>query len=192
MLSKMVLLAGLTAFTAAPAMALNWVSYSDLYGAKEYAVTDLSYTWHQAEAFAQSQGGHLVAINDQAENDWLVSTFGGNELLWIGLTDQDLEGSFLWTNGDPFVYDNWNGGEPNDATQEEWAHINWGGPGGWNDWESGADYANAAQGNMSFQNDSFPIRAVIERQVVPEPGTWLGAVGVIGIVGLAMRRRLRS
>lgn len=185
---KMVLTV-LAASVAAPAMALTWVSYTDINGPKEYAVTDDWYTWHAAEAFAQSQGGHLVAINDADENDWIVSTFGGNELFWIGLTDQEQEGTFLWTNGDPFTYDNWNGGEPNDATEEEWVHINWGGPGGWNDFESGADYPNPAQGNISFQNDSFPTRGIIERQVVPEPGTWLGAVGVFGIVGWILKRR---
>ena len=187
-------LAVLAAVSAVPltAGALSWVTYNDINGPKQYAVTDIRYTWHEAEVFAQSQGGHLVAINDAAENDWIVSTFGGNELFWIGFTDQDQEGSWLWTNGDPVSYTHWNGGEPNDVTDEEWAHINWGGPGGWNDWESGANYVNAAQGNTSFQNDSYPTRAIIERQVVPEPGTWLGAAGVLGIVGLAIRRRCQS
>jgi hypothetical protein len=173
--------------------ALTWIPYSDVNGSKEYAVTDLAYTWHDAEAFAVSQGAHLVSINDGAENAWLVATFGGSELFWIGLTDELSEGVFKWTNGDPFTYSNWNPGEPNDATEEEWAHINWAVPGGWNDFESGADYVNPAQGNTSFQNDSFPQRGLLERPLqsppngtsVPEAASSaaLLALGVAGIIG---------
>ena len=187
------IIAGLAVSTSVPALGLTWISYTDAIGPKEYAVTDDWYTWHDAEAFAQSQNAHLVAINDAAENAWLTGTFGGGELFWIGLTDQDQEGTFLWTNGDPFTYDNWGLGEPNDATEEEWTIINWGGPGEWNDFESGADYVNAAQGNTSFQKDSFPMRGIIERQVVvPEPGTLVAAVGVAGIAAMTVRRRIRG
>jgi hypothetical protein len=33
--------------------------------------------------------------------------------LWIGLTDQSDEGSFLWVSGDPSTYRNWSPIEPN-------------------------------------------------------------------------------
>jgi len=170
--------------------ALTWIAYEDIYGPKEYAVTDTWYTWHEAHAYALSIGVDLVAINDAAENAWLATTFSG-ELLWTGGTDQASEGVWVWTNGDPWGYENWPGGEPNDATEEEWLHFNWGGPGGWNDFESGADYVNAAQGNTSFQNDSFPQRAILERTaVVPEASTWVGMMGLSSIAAaLAYRRR---
>ena len=47
--------------------------------------------WFDAEAEAESWGGHLVTINDPAENQWLVATFGANQEFWIGLTDWGSE-----------------------------------------------------------------------------------------------------
>jgi hypothetical protein len=72
-------------------------------------------TWHGAQAQAQSLGGNLVTINDQAEQDWIEDNFGGQNL-WIGLTDSEIygktEGDFEWTSGEEFSYTNWKPGEP--------------------------------------------------------------------------------
>ncbi len=189
-MNRKFLLAIAAAASSMSTQALTWIAYDDSLGSKEYAVTDVAYTWHDALAYAGTVSANLVAINDAAENTWLGTTFAG-ELLWTGGTDEASEGTWVWSNGDPWSYANWNGGEPNDATEEEWLHFNWGGPGGWNDWESGADYVNAAQGNTSFQNDSTPLRAILERRapVIPETSTWIGAVGVVALVAGAMRRR---
>ncbi|MFM6578530.1 MAG: lectin-like protein [Dolichospermum sp.] len=43
-----------------------------------YLLTNFG-TWEQAQAEAQSLGGNLVTINSQEEQDFLVSTFGGNQ-----------------------------------------------------------------------------------------------------------------
>ena len=66
-------------------------------------------------AYANSLGGHLVAIDGAAEQYQLIAMFGGTEYLWIGLTDQQVEGVFLWTNGDPVNDTNWQVGEPNNV-----------------------------------------------------------------------------
>ncbi|MDZ7669260.1 MAG: hypothetical protein U5Q16_07490 [Gammaproteobacteria bacterium] len=44
-------------------------------------------TWLDAEADAQLWGGHLVAINDADERNWLTETFG-TSLYSIGLSDE--------------------------------------------------------------------------------------------------------
>ena len=92
-------------------------------------------TWQQGQSQAQSLGGNLVTINDQAEQDWLVTTFGG-EQLWIGFTDEVTEGQFKWVSGETSTYTNWYPNEPNNAGNEDYVGMNFGGAGKWNDYGS--------------------------------------------------------
>ena len=59
-----------------------------------------------AKEEAASQGAHLVTINDEAEAKWLLGLFG-NYLYWIGLSDAEKEGEWVWQNGEPLTYTNW-------------------------------------------------------------------------------------
>ncbi|BBH40871.1 hypothetical protein myaer102_34570 [Microcystis viridis NIES-102] len=92
-------------------------------------------TWTDAQVQAQAMGGNLVTINDAAENQFLVNAFGGNELFWIGFTDAVQEGNWQWINGEPVTYTNWASGEPNNSGNEDYASLNWGGIGRWNDYK---------------------------------------------------------
>ena len=47
--------------------------------------------WVEAEAYAVSLGGHLVTINNAAEDAWLVATFGTE--YFIGFNDRAVEGA---------------------------------------------------------------------------------------------------
>ena len=66
-------------------------------------------TWSGAEARAIALGGHLVTINDAAENAWVWLTFApyGGGPLWIGLSDAAQEGTFVWASNEPATYFNW-------------------------------------------------------------------------------------
>ena len=82
-------------------------------------------TREEAETRAKAQGAYLVAINDAAEQHWLLEVFGQKSLLndeteqawhlktfrreshWIGLTDKTKEGNLYWDNGEPLTYTNW-------------------------------------------------------------------------------------
>ena len=55
---------------------------------------------------AAAEGAYLVAINDKAEQEWLLGLFG-NDLYWIGLSDAEKEGEWVWQNGEPVTYTNW-------------------------------------------------------------------------------------
>lgn len=153
-----------------------------------YALTSGPLTWHEAEAEAVSYGGHLVAVNDAAENAWLVATFGADRM-WIGFNDEASEGSFVWSNGDPVTYTNWGAGEPNDITHEDWTVMNWYADGGWNDWEAGADYIDGT-GFLHAMNDSYPVYGIMEKACVPDGGLTLGMFGAATGLLLALRRRL--
>ena len=78
-----------------------------------YGLTQSAKTWNAADAEAKSLGGHLVTINDLAEQTWVRDTFRSSNL-WMGLNDVAQEGVWKWANGDtPVGYTNWAPGEPN-------------------------------------------------------------------------------
>ena len=102
--------------------------------------------WTEAEAAAVRLGGHLVTVNDAAENDWLLSAFsnfgGQPRALWTGLTDAAREGVFTWSSGEPLAYSNWETGQPDDGggiyPHENyvmiWPSAGPRSPGSWNDY----------------------------------------------------------
>jgi Ca2+-binding RTX toxin-like protein len=80
-------------------------------------------TWTASEAEAKKLGGHLVTVNNQAEEDFVFNNFhtvnGTARNLWIGLNDMENEGDFVWASGAPVTYTNWYAGEPNNANGVE-------------------------------------------------------------------------
>ena len=127
--------------------------------------------WTAAEAQAVTLGGHLVTINDAAENAWLAASFTTVDEAWIGFTDQTTEGAFVWVSGEAVTYTNWNGGEPNNSGNE--------------------DYAEIYLGNSAFRptwNDYTGTTALFGIvEVVPAPAS----LPLIGLTGLCLQRRRR-
>ena len=85
-------------------------------------------TWEMSEAAAQERlGAHLVTINDAVENDFIrnnVLNFDGNDRNgWLGLTDRDSEGNYVWVNNEPVGYTKWAPGEPNGGASENYAGM---------------------------------------------------------------------
>jgi Ca2+-binding RTX toxin-like protein len=75
-------------------------------------------TWEEAEANAQALGGHLVTINDGAENEWLWAQFrlSATDGIWLGATDKHREGEWEWADGTPWSFSNWESAQPDNAT----------------------------------------------------------------------------
>lgn len=99
-------------------------------------------TWQESETEAVALGGHLATVRNQAEEDWIVRTFGkygGHQhLLWIGLSDTQKKFHFSWAGGESLSYTCWAQGEPNNAGRgEDFVAIyypNHSQGGKWNDW----------------------------------------------------------
>ncbi|XP_078378069.1 uncharacterized protein LOC144661244 [Oculina patagonica] len=96
--------------------------------------TDLQ-PWTAARYKCQNQGGNLVSITSQQEQDFITFHYqrksAGN--IWIGLNDRALERGFSWSDGSPVTYLNWLPGEPNDKTGLENCIEMWPPSRGWND-----------------------------------------------------------
>uniref|UniRef100_I3MWG4 Fc epsilon receptor II n=1 Tax=Ictidomys tridecemlineatus TaxID=43179 RepID=I3MWG4_ICTTR len=87
--------------------------------------------WVQARFTCDDLEGRLVSIHSQEEQDFLTKR-ANKRGSWIGLRDLDLEGEFIWMDGSPLDYSNWNLGEPNNGDQGEDCVMMLG-SGKWND-----------------------------------------------------------
>jgi hypothetical protein len=70
-----------------------------------------------AAAACQSQGGYLVTIHSQQENE-VVATMAGSRLpIWIGMSRPTdgagcLKADYRWVTGEPSLFDGWEDTEP--------------------------------------------------------------------------------
>ncbi|MBN2270279.1 MAG: hypothetical protein JXN61_06680 [Sedimentisphaerales bacterium] len=168
------------------------------YAGHQYALTitgNSGYlSWLAAEQEAVSVGGHLVTVNDAAENEWLAATFdstyapaGASSMLnaaWIGLeyggtgSGYDLN-NWQWVSGDDSSYRATRYGS---ATWGPHMYLHCGS----HPW-SGTWNLNSLHDNSA----TYHFRGIIEFDpaTVPLPGAvLLGAIGLTG-AGWRLRRR---
>jgi hypothetical protein len=67
-----------------------------------------------AQAGCAAQGAHL-AILRSAEDDQIARALAGTLNVFIGLSDLELEGTFVWADGSAPTYTAWDMLEPNDG-----------------------------------------------------------------------------
>jgi large repetitive protein len=101
-----------------------------------YYISNASATWSAANTAAASAGGYLASINSSSENSFVLNAvttaLGSFSPYWIGLGDAVAEGTFVWSNGDPVTYTNWNSGQPDNSGNEDCVQV-WTAAGTWND-----------------------------------------------------------
>jgi hypothetical protein len=120
------------------------ISDSKEIGFERYALVRGNFTWSEAKADAESRGGHLGTITSSAEYDFLTNLLGPNpgngEAWWLGATDAVEEGNWKWVTGEPWSYQAWFPGEPNNGSlstgNEDVGQITW------NDWRAWNDVAD--------------------------------------------------
>jgi hypothetical protein len=138
--------------------------------------------WYTAEANAVALGGHLVTINDAAEQQWLYDRLFNdpwNGHQWIGFTDVAVEGQWEWVSGEPVTYTNWAPGEPNNTQGiEHFAIMNWGVGCTWNDRPVQPEPPHLMYTGIAEYPGPPPV---------PEPTTC--ATFALGLVAIAAKRR---
>jgi hypothetical protein len=99
-----------------------------IYGGHTYALCDGLLSWNDAQADCVARGMRLVRIDDDQENQWVLTTAfanvpaGENHLAvwrWLGASDVAVVGEWRWTDGVLF----WLGGQ-NGAPQNG-LYSNW-------------------------------------------------------------------
>jgi hypothetical protein len=78
---------------------------------------NIEFARRQADSLRKALGRrtYLAAVNSRKEERWLVDQIGTREC-WIGLSDEEIEGQFVWDSREPVTFTNWGppGGEPTD------------------------------------------------------------------------------
>jgi hypothetical protein len=103
-------------------------------------------SWNDFVTFAAAQNfggtfGCPLTINDGLENQWVrcylasnVPTIEGGLPFsnWVGLSDAEFEGDFVWWCAEPVAYTNWMPGEPNNGGNADFTEL-MGDTGQWRD-----------------------------------------------------------
>ncbi|XP_017294279.1 galactose-specific lectin nattectin-like [Kryptolebias marmoratus] len=98
---------------------LNWTYF----GGRCYLFKENEKDWDDAEDFCNLFDAHLTSI--QGDDDYnfirelVLKATGTNTRTWVGGTDAEEEGYWVWTDGSPFTFTAWGSGEPNNVDGNE-------------------------------------------------------------------------
>ena len=107
---------------------MNGFTNQQNYNGHSYYRSTGSAFWSVAKQNCINMGGHLVTVTSAAENSFIFGLWPSG---WIGLTDEVQEGVWRWVTNETYSYTSWNGGEPNNAGNED--YVQFVGGGKWND-----------------------------------------------------------
>lgn len=134
-------------------------------GEHQYKIFYDTLTWEEAKAACEAKGGHLATITSEEEQQKLNLYNAGNHNLWIGGC-KNAEGQWCWVTGEPWEYENWGDGEPNNSSnvvEGENCVAMW--PEKWNDLANGNIYEQSGYicewddpADQQLSSDSFTER----------------------------------
>ena len=148
-------------------------------------------TWKEAEANAQKLGGHLVTINDAAENKWIHETFNLNPWwdrssdveLFGGLYRDDVNSPWTWASGEEVTFTNWSSGEPSNGPEELYLGLGWSDHYAWND-----TYNDAGRNRSEIGSWPYPVtyKGIAEIRLDAEFPVGVGTPATAGLTVIAI------
>ncbi|KAG7455092.1 hypothetical protein MATL_G00252710 [Megalops atlanticus] len=120
----------------------GWTSFGDR--CFQYVATKMN--WVDAESHCLKLGGNLASVHSEEEHQFLRELYKRNDPtespFWVGLTDRQKEGTWLWSDGSEVDFTRWNSHEPNNnLLGEDCVHTNWPLQKGWNDFTCNFGFA---------------------------------------------------
>lgn len=144
-----------------------------------YELSDVT-SWKEAKEYCESQGGYLATITSKEEDEFVFSYLQNNfeyESAYLGLTDRDEEGTWIWDNGEEVSYMNWHSGEPNgENSNEDFAMYYYKySDGSWNDGDFGELTANSGKAFICEWENYTTTENNIQEEFVEDQlfGSWL-------------------
>ncbi len=123
--------------TPPPPDCMTSSAYSRIYQGRRYRWEPNPTNYAAAQTSCASEGGHLVVVTDDTENGYVQDMI--SEAAWIGYSDGESEGNFIWGTGSASSYTNWGSGQPDNNSDEDCAEANTNG--NWNDLNCSANRA---------------------------------------------------
>ncbi|XP_062839902.1 macrophage mannose receptor 1 [Anolis carolinensis] len=79
-----------------------------------YMIGNVFSTFAEANHTCIKEGAYLTSVEDRYEQAYLTSLVGlrPETYFWIGLSDIQEKGTFIWTNGEPIKFTHWNSEMP--------------------------------------------------------------------------------
>ncbi len=100
------------------------------FGESKYYLSNDRENWNEASVLTRTHDGYLASINNAAENTFLKERI--DEIVLVGLTDKDNEGTFVWDSGEGLTYNNITGSKNSD--RNDYSNMNF--------WNGGWDFDN--------------------------------------------------
>ena len=89
-----------------------------------YSVFQRKTSWQKAFDRCAKSGGALAVVSSQLQQTVLSSVLGNCQRTWIGLSDHEEEGHWVWADGyTRSSFRNWDAGEPNNKGNEDYVVI---------------------------------------------------------------------
>ena len=113
-----------------------------VFSSELFTVKEIDVTWTQAKADCEAEGLILAYIFNADETAELLAlvtnNFEGRKQVYLGLNDRETQNQWVWADGSPLSYTNWQSGEPSNSwnshhSSREDCGALWTTAGEWND-----------------------------------------------------------